>query len=421
MKPPTLFAKEHVVNTVAPAGLTPAMSPLLFSSVQIRGVTSRNRIVLSPMCMYASAADGLATDYHLVHLGRMALGGAGIVIAEATAVEARGRVSSGDLGLWSDDHIEPLARIARFVRSHGAIPGIQLAHAGRKGATQAPWNGNGPLTEADRQRGDPPWGVVGPSAIATGPGWPVPEALSLDELQAIVHAWRQAARRATQAGFEVIDIHGAHGYLLHSFLSPISNRRVDRYGGSFSNRMRLALEVVEAVRSELPSDKVLFYRLSAVDGVAGGLELEDTVAFVRELHARGVDVIDTSSGGIVTDRIVDGRVGRGYSFHAPFSKYIRNVAGGMVGIVGLIVDAHQAEAALQEGEADLVFLGRELLSSPNWPHHAQAQLQGESFHQWHKEAGWWLARRASVLRKLRDAGQTPMTRYQLADPEGYGS
>jgi 2,4-dienoyl-CoA reductase-like NADH-dependent reductase (Old Yellow Enzyme family) len=391
---------------------------LLFSPLQIRGVTSRNRIVLSPMCMYASAGDGLATDFHLVHLGRMALGGAGIVITEATAVEARGRVSSGDLGLWSDDHIEPLARVARFVKSHGAIPGIQLAHAGRKGATQSPWNGNGPLTAADGQRGDPPWGVVGPSAIAAGSGWPVPESLSLDDLQAIVRAWRDAARRATQAGFEVIEIHGAHGYLLHSFLSPISNRRADFYGGTFSNRMRLALEVVEAVSSELPSNGALFYRLSAIDGVVGGLELDDTVTFVGELRARGVDVIDTSTGGITTDRVVDTRVGRGYSFHAPFSKYIRNVAGGIVGIVGLIVDAHQAEAALQAGEADLVFVGRELLSNPNWPHHARAQLRGEAFDQWHKEAGWWLARRASLLRKLRDAGETPMTRYQSAASEG---
>lgn len=369
------------------------------------------------MCMYASGGDGLANDYHLVHLGRMALGGAGIVLTEATAVEARGRVSSGDLGLWSDDHIEPLARIARFVKGHGAIPGIQLAHAGRKASTQPPWNGNGPLGESDAQRGDPPWPVVGPSEVAAGPGWPVPKSLSLDDLQAMVRAWRVAARRATQAGFAVIDIHGAHGYLLHSFLSPISNRRTDHYGGSFLNRMRLPLEVVEAVRSELPADRALFYRLSAIDGVAGGLELEDTVAFVRELYARGVDVIDTSTGGISTDRVVDTRVARGYSFHAPFSEHIRSSAGGLVGVVGLIVDAHQAEAVLRTGEADLVFLGRELLSNPNWPHHAQAQLQGEAFDQWHKEAGWWLARRASLLRKLRDSGETPMTRFQPTDSE----
>jgi 2,4-dienoyl-CoA reductase-like NADH-dependent reductase (Old Yellow Enzyme family) len=408
-------------------GPSTSTSFLLSSPIRIRGLSARNRIVLSPMCMYASGADGLANDYHLVHLGRMALGGAGIVIAEATAVEARGRVSSGDLGLWSDDHIEPLSRVARFVKGHGAIPGIQLAHAGRKASTQAPWNGNGPLGESDAQRGDSPWQVVGPSEVAAGAGWPVPESLSLHDLQAMVSAWRDAARRATQAGFEVIDIHGAHGYLLHSFLSPISNRRTDHYGGSFLNRMRLALEVVEAVRSELPVERALFYqlpveralfyRLSAIDGVAGGLELEDSVAFVRELYARGVDVIDTSTGGISTDRVVDTRVGRGYSFHAPFSKHIRSFAGGLVGVVGLIVDAHQAEAVLQAGEADLVFLGRELLSNPNWPHHAQAQLQGEAFDQWHKEAGWWLARRASLLCKLRDSGETPMTRFQSADSE----
>lgn len=399
-------------------GQSPPTSPLLFSPLRIRGLTARNRVVLSPMCMYACDPDGIAKDYHLVHLGRMALGGAGIVITEATAVEARGRVSSGDLGLWSDDHIEPLSRIARFVKSQGAIPGIQLAHAGRKASTQAPWDGNGPLSESDAQRGDPPWRVVGPSEIAAGSGWPVPEALSTDDLRAMVRAWRDAARRAARAGFEVIDIHGAHGYLLHSFLSPISNRRTDQYGGSFSNRMRLALEVVEAVRSELPMDRALFYRVSAIDNVAGGLELDDTVAFVRELRARGVDVIDTSTGGISTDRVVDTRVGRSYSFHAPFSKYIRDFAGGLVGVVGLIVDGHQAEAVLQAGEADLVFLGREMLSKPNWPHHAQAQLQGEGFDQWHKEAGWWLARRASVLRKLRESEETPMTRYQSAASKG---
>jgi 2,4-dienoyl-CoA reductase-like NADH-dependent reductase (Old Yellow Enzyme family) len=388
------------------------MVSLLFSPLDIRGVTAPNRVVVSPMCMYACEADGRATDYHVVHLGRMALGGAGIVIAEATAVEERGRISSSDLGLWNDSQVEPLARVARFIAQQGSLPGIQLAHAGRKASTQPPWNGMGPLSDADRDAGDPPWPVVGPSDIAAGSGWPVPEALTEEGVRDVVSAWRDAARRAVEAGFQVIDIHGAHGYLLHSFLSPIANQRTDEWGGSFENRMRLPLAVVDAVRSELPASYPLFYRLSAIDGVQGGLEMEDTLAFVERLRAHGVDVIDTSTGGIITDRVVDTRVSRGYSFHAPFSSRIRRDAGGLVGIVGLVVDPQQAEASLKAGEADLVFVGREMLNNPNWAHHARAALEGEQFETWHREASWCLQRRGSLLKKLRDSGETPVSRYR---------
>lgn len=385
---------------------------LLFQPLSLRGFTARNRIMVSPMQQYASDNGGLANDYHLAQLGRFALGGAGIVIAEAAAVEPCGRMSSSDLGLWSDDQIAPLARIAAFLKSQGAVPGIQLVHAGRKGSMQAPWHGMGPLTDADRARNDPPWPLVGPSALAAGPGWPTPTALSVADMKRIVGLWSDAARRAAAAGFQIIDFHGAHGYLLHSFLSPLSNLRSDEYGGSLENRMRFPLEVVEAVRAAFPEDGALFYRISALDGLDGGWTIEDSVVFCRALYARGVDVIDVSSGGAIADRSSDTRVRRGYAFHAPYSRQLRQETGGLTATVGLIVDAQQAEAVLQAGDADIIALGRELLQNPNWPHHAHAILEGEDFNHWHREAGWWLDKRAPVLKRLAEAGETPMTRYE---------
>jgi 2,4-dienoyl-CoA reductase-like NADH-dependent reductase (Old Yellow Enzyme family) len=386
-------------------------TPLLFSPWSVRGVQARNRIVVSPMCMYASP-DGTAQDYHLVHLGRFALGGAGVVIVEATAIEPRGRISSGDLGLWSDAQGQSLHRIVRFLKEYGAVPGIQLAHAGRKASTQPPWRGGMPLTEADAAMGDPPWPVVGPSPIAAGRRWQTPIELDEAEIQGLVRAWADAARRAAEAGFELVDVHGAHGYLLHSFLSPISNQRSDRWGGSFENRMRLPLTVVDAVRAVLPKQLVLSYRISVTDGVEGGLTTEDSIAFCRELYGHGVDVVDTSSGGVQADRSTDTRIRRGWAFHAPHSRRIRAETGGQVATVGLIVDARQAEAVLQTGDADLVFLARELLNNPNWPLHARAQLEGVRFEHWHKEAAWWLAKRQPQIDALLAAGETPMSRYE---------
>lgn len=384
----------------------------LFQSLTIRGFTARNRIMVSPMQQYASDNGGRASDYHLVHLGRMAMGGAGIVVVEATAIEPRGRMASSDLGLWDDTQIAPLTRIARFLKEQGAVPGIQLVHAGRKGSIQAPWYGLGPLTEVDKLRDDPPWPLVGPSALAAGEGWPVPEALSLEDIRGIVQLWADAARRAAAAGFEIIDFHGAHGYLLHSFLSPLSNHRSDMYGGSLENRMRFPLEVVAAVRAAFPASGALFYRLSALDGLEGGWTLEDSVIFCKALYASGVDVIDVSSGGATADRSSDSRVRRGFAFHAPYSHYLREQTGGMVATVGLIVDPHQAEAALQVGDADIVAIGREMLFDPNWPLHAREVLEGEDYNSWPKEAGWWLDKRAPVLKRLAAAGETPMTRYE---------
>lgn len=386
----------------------------LFQPLTIRGFTAPNRIMVSPMQQYSCADDGLANDYHLVHVGRLAMGGAGMVVMEAAAVEPRGRMSHMDLGLWSDDHIEPLARITRFVKQFGAVPGIQLVHAGRKGSIQAPWDGLGPLTAADAARGEVPWPLVGPTALAAGPGWPVPEELSVAQLRDLVQLWSDAARRAAAAGFEIIDFHGAHGYLLHSFLSPLSNQRTDEYGGSLENRMRFPLEVVEAVRTAFPASGALFYRVSALDGLDGGWTLEDSATFSRELFARGVDVIDVSSGGAIADRSSDTRVRRGFAFHAPYSRALKEAVGdaGLIATVGLIVDAQQAEAVLQAGDADIVAIGRELLNNPNWPHHARNQLEGEDFNIWYREAGWWLDKRAKALEGLAAAGETPMTRYQ---------
>jgi 2,4-dienoyl-CoA reductase-like NADH-dependent reductase (Old Yellow Enzyme family) len=383
----------------------------LYSEFAVRGVRSRNRIMVSPMCQY-SARDGMANDYHLVHLGRFALGGAGIIMFEATAVETRGRITSGDLGLWSDEQIAPLRRITDFLRLNGAVPGIQLGHAGRKASTQAPWKGHGPITEADRDRGDLPWPVVGPSAISAGPDWQTPHALTEQDMDAIVGAWVDAARRADLAGFDIIDFHGAHGYLLHSFLSPLCNHRTDRYGGSLENRMRFPLRVAEAVRRQWPEHKATFYRLSVVDGLEGGWKLEDSEAFCRELYARGVDVIDVSSGGPIADRSSDARIRRTYGFHAAYSGHLRRVTGGLVATVGLIVEGTQAEAILQEGEADIIAVGREFQNDPNWALHARAQLLDDGFDDWPPQSGWWLNKRATLLARLRESGEHPLHRYE---------
>ncbi|MDF8334954.1 NADH:flavin oxidoreductase/NADH oxidase [Novosphingobium cyanobacteriorum] len=394
-----------------------AQASLLFTPLTCRGFTAPNRVMVSPMQQYASDDSGRASDFHLVQLGRFAMGGAGMVIAEATAIEPIGRMSHMDLGLWSDEQVAPLTRIAAFIASQGSIPGIQLVHAGRKGSMQAPWDGMGPLTEADTARGEEPWETIGPSAISPGSGWSVPREMTAAEIVQNVALWAAAARRAAQAGFRIIDLHGAHGYLLHAFLSPISNHRTDAYGGSLKNRMRYPLEVVSAIRAAIPDDCALFYRLSVLDGIEGGWTEDDSLVFCRELLARGVDLIDCSSGGAISDRSSDVRVRRGYAFHAPYSRKLRqNLDGGLVATVGLIVDPHQAEAVLQAGDADVVAIGRELLEDPNWPHHARSALNGESYDDWPQESGWWLDKRVGALRKLKEAGETPMTRYETLAP-----
>ncbi len=377
-------------------------TPLLFRPVSLRGVPLRNRIVISPMCQY-SAVDGLASDWHLVHLGRFALGGAGTVFVEATAVHPRGRITHGDLGLWSDSQIPPLRRIARFLAEHGAVPAIQLAHAGRKASMQRPWHGNGPIDDTDRARGEDAWPVVAPSALPMDEGWLVPHELSPAEMAALREAWRQAAVRALESGFEIVELHAAHGYLLHEFLSPLSNRRGDAYGGDRAGRMRFPLEVAETLRAVWPQDRPVFVRVSAVDGIEGGWTLEDTVAFARELKARGVDLVDCSSGGLAGSATA-ARVPRGPGFQVPFAERIRREAELMTMAVGLIVEQQQAENILKKGQADLVAIGREALFDPNWPAHAELALGAsrDPFASWPVQHGWWLERRERALRALRD-------------------
>jgi 2,4-dienoyl-CoA reductase-like NADH-dependent reductase (Old Yellow Enzyme family) len=335
----------------------------LFEPLTLRGLTLANRIAVSPMCQY-SADQGRATDWHLVHLGGLAQGGAGLVLTEAAAVSARGRISPGDLGLWADDQIEPLARVVRFLRAQGAATGVQLAHAGRKAGTQPPWLGGGylPLDGGG-------WPGLAPSALAFADGH-LPEALDRDGLALIKQQFRSAARRALAAGFQVAEIHGAHGYLLHQFLSPLCNRREDEYGGSFRNRTRLLCEVVAAVRAEWPERMPLLVRISATDWVEGGWDLEQSVALAALLKPLGVDLLDCSSGGAVPGA----RIPLAPGYQVPFAARIRQDAGLATGAVGLITGAGQAEAILQAGQADLVLLGRELLRDPRWPLRAAREL-----------------------------------------------
>jgi 2,4-dienoyl-CoA reductase-like NADH-dependent reductase (Old Yellow Enzyme family) len=375
--------------------------PHLFSPFTLRGITARNRIVISPMCQY-SATDGVADDWHMVHLGKFAQGGAGIVMTEAAAVTAEGRITHGDLGIWHDGQIAPLQRIGDFIRGQGAVPAIQLAHAGRKGSMQRPWFGNAALDAADHARGDLPWQVVAPSAIPMDEGWLTPHALSESELKDLLEKWRQATQRAVAAGFDLLEVHCAHGYLLHEFLSPLSNRRSDGYGGDRAGRMRFPLEVIETVRAAWPADRPLSVRISSVDGVEGGIDLDDSLAFVREAKARGVDIIDCSSGGLLGSATA-ARIPRGYGFQVPFAEAIRRQAEIPTMAVGLILHPQQADDVVAQGHADLVAVGREALFDPNWPLHAQLALggaDGEVFTDWPQQYGWWLERREPGLRKL---------------------
>jgi 2,4-dienoyl-CoA reductase-like NADH-dependent reductase (Old Yellow Enzyme family) len=340
----------------------------LMAPLSIRGLTLRNRVAMSPMCQYSSV-DGLAGEWHLVHLGSRAVGGVGLVVAEATAVGARGRITPRDLGIWDDCHVEPLARVVHFVRGQGAAAGIQLAHAGRKASTKVPWEGGAPLTPAEGA-----WMPVGPSPLPFAEGSPVPEALDAEGLRGVVGEFREAAARCLAAGFELIELHAAHGYLLHSFLSPLSNCRTDNYGGSFENRTRLLREVVAAVRSVVPDTMPLFVRLTVTDWVEGGWDVEQSIALSRELLRDGVDLIDCSSGGLVPRARIPVRPG----YQVDFARRIRREAGIRTAAVGLITEPEQAEGILRNGEADLVMLGRLLLRKPYWAIHAARVLGQEA-------------------------------------------
>jgi 2,4-dienoyl-CoA reductase-like NADH-dependent reductase (Old Yellow Enzyme family) len=339
--------------------------PHLFEPLKIRNLTLRNRIAVSPMCQYSSA-DGLANEWHFVHLGSRAVGGAGLVFTEASAVVPEGRISPQDAGIWSDAHVEPLARIVRFIRSQGAAAGIQLAHAGRKASTHRPWAGTGMVAESEGG-----WkNVVAPSSVAFADNFPTPKALTEGEIQTVVRAFAESARRAQDAGFQMAEIHAAHGYLIHEFLSPLSNQRQDRYGGSFENRTRLLCEVVQAIRKVWPGRNPLFVRISATDWTEGGWDIDQSVELARLLGTLGVDLIDCSSGGNVAHAKIP--IGPGYQ--VPFAQRIRKEANIATGAVGMITSPAQADHIIRTGQADMVLLAREMLRDPHWPLRAAREL-----------------------------------------------
>jgi 2,4-dienoyl-CoA reductase-like NADH-dependent reductase (Old Yellow Enzyme family) len=337
----------------------------LFTPLTLRSITLKNRIAVSPMCQY-SAEDGFANDWHLVHLGSRAVGGAGLVIQEATAVSPEGRISPGDLGLWKDEHIEMLQRINRFITEQGAVPGIQLAHAGRKACYHSPWKGGLALTPAEGA-----WQTVAPSALAYKEGEPVPAAMDKAAIQKVVDDFREATIRAVKAGYKIIEIHAAHGYLLNEFLSPLSNHRNDEYGGSFENRIRLVLEIIDAIRSVWKEELPLMIRISAYEWVDGGWTIDDSIKLAAIIKDKGVDLMDCSSGGNSPAQ----KIALGAMYQVPFAEQIKKATGLMTGAVGLITTAQQAEQIVATGKADLVFLARQLLRDPYFPLYAAGELE----------------------------------------------
>ena len=341
--------------------------PHLFEPLQLRGLTLRNRIVVSPMCQY-SCHEGFANDWHFVHLATRAVGGAALVFTEAAAVTADGRISPEDLGIWDDVQAGAFERIARFVKGEGAAFGMQLAHAGRKGSTRRPWDGVGMVPPEEGG-----WNPIGPTATPFADNYPVPRMMTREDIVQVVDAFRNAAYRARRAGFDVVEVHAAHGYLIHEFLSPLSNTRTDEYGGSFENRIRLCLEVVSAVRGVWPEDLPLFVRISSTDWVEGGWDIEQSVELARRLGAIGVDLVDCSSGGNASQAKIP--IGPGYQ--VPFAERIKRDAAIATCAVGLITDAAQADAVVRSGQADVILLAREMLRDPYWPLRAARDLGHE--------------------------------------------
>jgi 2,4-dienoyl-CoA reductase-like NADH-dependent reductase (Old Yellow Enzyme family) len=372
------------VHSAEPTAATVASAPNLLAPLTIRAVTLRNRIVLSPMCQYSSF-EGLANDWHMVHLGSRAIGGASLVFAEATAVAREGRITPGDLGLWDDAHMEPLRRIVHFVEQHGAVPGIQLAHAGRKAAKHAPWRGSVPLRAEEGA-----WPVLSASPIPFDDKAQTPLEMSLAAIDGVVAVFETAARRAVALGFKVIEVHAAHGYLLHQFLSPISNHRRDAYGGSLENRMRLLLRIVERIRATIPEAMPLFVRISASDWINDepAWDLDQSVALAGKLKALGVDLIDVSSAGSAPRQ----KVVLGPGYQVPFARRIRAEAQIMTGAVGLITESSQANDIITRGDADLVLIGRAFLRNPYWGLTAQEELAADA--PWPEQYGYAVRRAA---------------------------
>lgn len=382
----------------------PGAKPLLLSPLTIRGVTLRNRIAVSPMAMYR-AQNGHPVPFHLVHYGKFALGGAGLVFVEEAAVTRTGRITNGCLGLWDDAQARALAPIASILKQEGSVPAIQIAHGGRKASAQRAWEGNGPLTPENVAEGDEIWQPLAPSPKPFAEGWLAPTELDRAGLDEIRDAFVAAARRALAAGFEIVELHMAHGYLLQSFLSPLANERTDQYGGSLENRMRFPLEVARAVRAGIPDTVPLFSRISAVDWVEGGWEMDDSVALASELKRAGVDLVDCSSGGNLAKGATNSNLTRGPAYQAPFARRVREEAGILTQAVGLIRTPALAERLLQDGFADVIAVGRQMLFDPFWAHHA-AEAFGEtgSFEAWPKPYAWWLEKWAAGLRAT---GETP--------------
>jgi 2,4-dienoyl-CoA reductase-like NADH-dependent reductase (Old Yellow Enzyme family) len=358
-----------------PGGLrTPiAERPLLFRPLTVRGVTMRNRIMLGPMSQYLSI-DGAVTDWQLVHLGQFAIGGAGIVFCEETAVEARGRRTHHCAGIYTGEHVRAYRRITDFLKDMGAVPAIQLGHSGRRGAVRSPWEGRKPLGATDTSEGLAPWRLISSSAIPHSSNRQTPAALDLQEIKEEVRTWGEAARRSADAGFDMLEIHSAHGYLINQFLSPVANRRTDAYGGDREGRMRFALELAESVRAAWPSDKILSVRLSVVDGKGGHWDMDDSVAYSKALKERGVDFIDCSCGGLEGDSALPAVPKNLPGYNVIYSDHIRREADVPTIVVGLITEPQQAEAILQAGKADIIALAREMMINPYWPVHAAKAL-----------------------------------------------
>ncbi len=379
----------------------PAKSALLFSPITIRGVTFPNRIVIAPMQMYKAGPDGKATDWHFQHLAKYAIGGAGTVMTEALIVDPIGRNTYGDCGIWSDEHIPPLRRIVDFLHGEHCIAAAQLHHCGPKSSRQRPWQGLGPLGAMEAALGESAWQPVSSTATSSTEGWHQPRAMTIDEIRTLVQAYGRCAARVTEAGFDVLDIHAAHGYLIHSFLSPVANTRADAYGGDRNGRMRLALEIAESVRQHWPADKPLLFRISSVDWRpdldtrTDGWTIEDSCVLARELRERGVDVMDCSSGGIRAENSMmdyaKKRQPLKKGYQVPYAETIRRETGMPTMAVGAILDGPQAEAILQRGQADLIAIGREALFDPHWALHAARTLGVDpDWSLWPPSYGWWL-------------------------------
>ena len=371
--------------------------PMLFEPFVVRGLTLKNRLVVPPMVHYRCDPGNTCGTFHTVHLGRYALGGFGLVFVEATGVEEAGLINEHDLGIWNDAQVESFKPLIAFMKRQGTAIGIQLAHGGRKASSQTAMQGMGPLTEDNLKSGARIWQPVGPTSEPVAPGWLTPRQLTTAECKAMVGIWALAARNAVAAGFDTIEIHTAHGYLLASFLSPVSNTRNDEYGGDRTGRMRLPLEIVEAVRREMPDTMPLFLRVSSVDGTSEGWNMDDTVVFARELKARGVDVIDCSSGGI-SGAATAAQVTRSLGFQVPYAERVRKEADISTMAVGIILEAQQAETILANGQADLIAVGRQSQFNPNIAHHWAHELGiNARFEDWSPEFGWWLEKRIRTL------------------------